>query len=100
MFRYGSKADIAIDQLNVRFTPKSGHSLLFNHLVGECQQLVGNLKAKRLGGGQIENEIESGRLFDWNVGGLGTVQNLVHQVRGAAPHTWPVRPVGYQTPSF
>ena len=29
--RFGSKADIATDQLNVRFTPKSGHGSVGSH---------------------------------------------------------------------
>src|SRR5262249_6464894 len=57
---------------------------LFDHLVGECQQFVGNFKAKRLGCGKIEDEMESGGLFDGNVGWLGTTQNLVHEFGGAA----------------
>jgi len=31
--RYGSKADIAERETNVRFTPKSGHRPSFNYLV-------------------------------------------------------------------
>jgi len=33
---FGSKADVARDQLNVRFTPKSGHR---NGFVGTCDHL-------------------------------------------------------------
>jgi hypothetical protein len=51
--RFGSKADIAGDQLNVRFTPKSGHwnsaakcplcgksghYSLIDHLIGKAKQ--------------------------------------------------------------
>jgi hypothetical protein len=43
--RFGSKADIARDQLNVHFTTKSRHSALrqktslFDHLVGAVEYL-------------------------------------------------------------
>jgi len=88
--RFGSKADIGGRLGNVRFTPKSGHciapqrmsalcqkqtyvmqqySVLVDHL-GEREQLVRNFEAERLGDGQIDDEIELGRLFDRNIGRL------------------------------
>jgi len=54
------KADIGTQLRNVRFVPKADicaatKKWLFDHLVGECQQFVGNLKAKCLRGGQVED---------------------------------------------
>ena len=80
--RFGSKADIASGPLHVRFTPKnghrgvrspcplcanSGHSLLFDHIVGSGEQRGRNGKPQRLGTLEIDNGLEFGRLNDWQV---------------------------------
>jgi hypothetical protein len=38
MSSLGQKADIEAPSLDVRFIPESGHSLLFDHLVGNGEQ--------------------------------------------------------------
>ena len=43
---------------------------LFDHLVGECEQLVGHVEAKRLSGLEIDHQLELGRLGDWQVAGI------------------------------
>jgi hypothetical protein len=40
--RLGSKPDIEARPSDVRFTPKSGHCGLFDHLVGECKNVGRN----------------------------------------------------------
>jgi hypothetical protein len=52
-------------------------ALLFDHLVGAREQRRWHVEAKRLGGGQIDDEIELGRLLDRYVGRLRAAQNLV-----------------------
>jgi hypothetical protein len=37
---------------------------LFDHLVGEREQLVGDLKTERLGGFEIDHKFEPSRLHD------------------------------------
>jgi hypothetical protein len=65
--RFGSKADVARDKLNVHFTPNSRHwnpvgqcplcaksrlmhcnNRLFDHLIGCVQQAVRHVQAKRI----------------------------------------------------
>ena len=50
---------------------------LFDHLVGAEQERFRDCQPEGLGGRQIDDEIESGRLLDRDVGGLCAAQNLV-----------------------
>jgi hypothetical protein len=56
----------------------------------------GYLKAKRLGGREVDNQIEFRGLLYWKLGGLGSAQYLIYQVGGAPPHARPVWSIGYQ----
>jgi hypothetical protein len=56
---------------------------LFDDLVGAQQESFRDLQAQRFGGGQVDDEIELGRLLDRNVRGLRPTQNLVDEI-GAA----------------
>ena len=42
----------------------------FDHLVGQRQQRVEDFEAERLGGCEVNDEIDLGRQLDWHVGGL------------------------------
>jgi hypothetical protein len=55
---------------NRRHMQCSKPTSLFDHLVGKCEQLVGDGQAERLRGGEIEHELELGRLNHRQVGGL------------------------------
>src|SRR5262245_26319999 len=51
-------------------SPESGdQASLFDHLVGAGKHGSGHVEAEHLGGGQVDDEIELGRLFDRKVGG-------------------------------
>jgi hypothetical protein len=42
----------------------------FDHLVSAHQERFGNFQSQRFGGGQINGQIEPGRLFDRDIGGF------------------------------
>jgi len=44
--------------------------VLFDHLVGNCEQLVWYREAEGLGRLEIDNEQEFSRLFHWEIGRL------------------------------
>src|SRR5262245_42171914 len=50
-------------------------------LVGSNQERLRDCQAQRLGGLEVDHQLELRRLFDREVGGFGPFQNLVH-VRG------------------
>src|SRR5262245_31411271 len=47
-----------------------------DHLVGELLEIERNLEAKRLGGLEVDHQLERGRLHHRQVAGLGAVENL------------------------
>jgi hypothetical protein len=55
-----------------------------DHLVGECEQPVWNFEAKRLGGLEVNNELELGRLQDWQVGRPVAFENSANVDSGLA----------------
>jgi hypothetical protein len=58
------------------------HSLL-DHLVGAQQERLRDRESERLGGGQVDDQLELGRLLDWKVNGLRPLENLVDEVTRA-----------------
>src|SRR4030095_2798374 len=71
-----------------------------DHLVGASEQRRGHLEAEHLGGRQIDDEFELGRLLDRNFAWLRTAQNLVNIVRGAPILVREVCSIGHQTSGF
>jgi hypothetical protein len=47
-----------------------------DHLVSRGQQSFRHLNVEQLGGLQVDDKLELGRLNDWQVGGLGTLEIL------------------------
>ena len=59
-------------------------SSLLDHLVGAQQERFGDCQAERLGSREIEDELEFGGLFDWDIARFRATENLVNQF-GRAP---------------
>src|SRR6516164_2907721 len=68
-----------------------------DHLVSAQQERLWDRQAEPLGGREIDDKFESGRLLDRNIAGLRTAQNLVDQLGGAPEQVWEVWSVGHQT---
>src|SRR5262245_33932372 len=68
----------------------------FDHLVGGHQQLVRHREAERLHGPEIDHQLEFRGLFDWEVGRLGALEDLVHVLRGTTVHLPNIDSVGHQ----
>src|SRR6266446_6699180 len=75
-------------------------SRLFDHRVREGEQFVWHRKPERLGGREINDQVEFHWLLDRNLGGLCPAQYLIDEISGTPPHARPVRSIGHQTPRF
>src|SRR5207247_9675913 len=60
------------------------YSILFNHLVGNSKHAWGNRQAERLGGLEVDDELELAGLLHWQIRRLGTFQYFVH-ITGSTP---------------
>jgi hypothetical protein len=60
----------------IRVSTRTGsRALLFDHLVGNREQGRRHLEAQRLGGLEMEHELEFGGLNHWKIGGLGALED-------------------------
>ena len=55
-----------------------------DHLIRSFQHLLRNRHADLLGGLEIDDKLKFRRLLHWQIGGVGSLQDLVH-VSGCAP---------------
>src|SRR5262245_1149958 len=74
----------------------SGEHELFDELVRPAEHRRWDRKAKRLSDAEIDPQLELGRLLDWEISGLGSLENLVHESRRSARCLNVVRSIGYQ----
>src|ERR1700738_4379849 len=74
--------------------------VLFDDLVGAEEERLGDFEPERLGGREIEDKIEFGRLLDRDIGRLGAAQNLVDKLGSASVLGDGVWAVGHQTSRF
>ena len=61
-----------------RDAPTSRYSaLLFDHLVGACEERRWHSNAKRIGGFHIDDQLETSWLLDRQIGGPGAFEDFV-----------------------
>ena len=57
---------------------------LLDHLMGEREQLVGNIQAERLGALEVDHKLELGRLLNRQVGWLSAFEDSSSEYPGLA----------------
>src|SRR3972149_2493341 len=75
-------------------------ALLLDHLLRPHQHVRWDRQTDGFRCFQIDDELELHRLLDWNVCGLGALEDLIH-VDGSAPEQLgPIHTVGHEPPVF
>src|SRR5262245_5028849 len=71
-----------------------------DQLISLCDELRRHFEPERLGGLEVDHQLELRGLLDGQVGGLGALQDLVH-IGGSAPkHISKVRSIGHKAPGI
>ena len=92
--RFARKADKRVGVPLSPLCAKTGRehmqqtALLFDHLVGAGEQRRRHGEAERLGGLEVDDEIELGRLLNREVSRLGSAQNLVNNLCCTSEQVW------------
>ena len=69
---------------------------LFNHVVGEGEEPLGDFKAEGFCCLEIDPELQLRRPLDWDIGGHGALENLVDETGGAAIQIGRAHRVGHE----
>src|ERR1700674_2349126 len=68
----------------VRLGPQRKCLIFFDYFVGKRAYFFGKIEPERLGGLEIDDELELGRLLDGKIGRLGPLQDSI-DIDGGAP---------------
>src|SRR4051812_46872860 len=71
--------------------------MLFDHLVGERQQGLGDGYAQRFGGPEIDDGHEFRGLLDWDVARFYTFKDPVDEIGGTAENRTKIHAIAHQT---
>src|SRR5215203_1992961 len=74
----------------------SQHSCSFDHLVGARKEAWRDCKADRLGGPEIDDQLEDRRLLDWHVGRRGSAQYAGDEIGRPTPKLVEPCPIRYE----
>src|SRR5215467_6714183 len=73
---------------------------LFDYLIRPSQQRGRDRQAKRLGGLEVDDQLELRRLLYWYVSRFGPLQNLVDEDSATSPAVQKIRGIGHEAPSL
>src|SRR6476620_3425871 len=95
----GLTSPIVMDTHRARRTrPRSGEAALgsLNDLIGPQQQRLWDREPERLGGLEVDHQLELRRLLHGQVGGLGALEDLVHVGGEASEQIGEAYPIRHQ----
>ena len=92
-FRFIPKADMCSAKCNVCFTPIADIGRLFDHLVGDGEQLVRHGEAERLRRLHVQRHLELDRQLNRKLRWIGATENPIDVGRGAANYIAHVRSI-------
>src|SRR5713101_7586654 len=75
-------------------------SVSLDDLIRPQQQRLRDRQAERLGGLEVDHELPLRRLLDGEIGGLGALQDLVHEGGSSAEHIREVSRIGHEAASL